>query len=48
MKERHIIDGKMARGQEGKTEVTLMFVRWTHPDDNEAQILNGRAQGTKH
>jgi hypothetical protein len=25
-----------------------MFVRCTHPDDSETQILSGRAQGTKH
>ncbi|MBM3236568.1 hypothetical protein FJZ31_09750 [Candidatus Poribacteria bacterium] len=23
-------------------------VRWPHPDDNEAQILKGRAQGKRH
>ncbi len=27
---------------------TYRFVRCTHPDDNEAQIRIGRAQGTRH
>jgi len=27
---------------------THCCVRWTHPDDNEAQILSGRAQRTRH
>ena len=25
-----------------------LCVRWPHPDDNEAQILSGRAQRTRH